>query len=172
MSTTQDAAPLVQLRAALKNAVAEVGAAANLKAVASEAVGRILRRRRRPNTPSSPHDEQEQRFPKIPRCASTRRKSALAFGKAIDSAFAELEQHGFLTKLASSTDEGNQNGNRDLTRWAIRASRRSSPFRDVLFGEAIAQLHNRLKTDFGSPDMAERVFYWLKPKLIRPDDRR
>ena len=158
---TVDAAPLVQLRAALKNAVAEVGAAANLNALRPKLWDEFYPPPA-PNSPAVSKEEQEHDFQKFHAAVDTK-EERIAFGKAIDQSFAELEQRGFLEKLEHS-DEGNQT-EIEIHPAGVSAFPAVVPVSEVLFGEAIAQLHNRLKTDLGSVDTADRVFYWLKPKL-------
>ncbi len=154
---------LVQLRGAEKRGGGNRRGGKS-KSLASEAVGRILPAARAAIRPRSAHDEQERDFQKFHASVDTK-EERLAFGKAIDTAFADLEQRGILAKARAGSDEGNQ------TEIEIHPVGNPSfapivPVSDVLFGEAIAQLHNRLKTDLGSVDTAERVFYWLKPKLV------
>ena len=158
----QDPALLIQYRGALKNAAAEIGAAAtlaNLRAgVWSEFSPPAMA-----NVEAPSKEDQEKDFQKFHLALDSKEERA-AFEKAIDRAFSDIEQKGILEKLAQAPDEGNQT---EIWVHPVGDSAFPAlvPVAEVRSGEAIAQLHNRLKTELASPDIAQRVFYWLKPKL-------
>lgn len=159
---TQDAAPLVQLRAALKNAVAEVGAAANLNALRPKLWDEFYPPPG-PNSPPISREEQDRGFQKFHGAVDSKEERT-EFGKAVDRSFAELEEKGFLAKLEQTADQGNQT-EIQIHPTNVSAFPAPVPVSEVLFGEAMSQLHNRLRAELGSPEIADRVFFWLTPKL-------
>ena len=46
-----------------------------------------------------------------------------------------------------------------------RSFRSSVQVPDVLVGEAASKLYDRLQDELDSPELAQRLFYWIKPKL-------
>ncbi len=157
----QDPARLIQLRAALKNAVAEVGAAANLKSVSPKLWEEFFPQAAGAAAPN--REEQERDFQKL-HAAVESKPSRAKFTTEIDHAFAELEQQGFLIKLDQLPTEGNQTqievhpvGDKRLPILV--------PVSDALSGDAFAHFHSRIQTELASPEVAQLVFAWLKPKL-------
>jgi putative nucleotidyltransferase with HDIG domain len=88
----------------------------------------------------------------------------LEFEKAIDAAFADVENKGVLEKIQHALDEGSQTeidvhplGNvTELTRVQVA---------HVLLGEAKARLRARIDDELGGGPFAERIFAWLDPRL-------
>lgn len=157
----QDPAPLIQYRAALKNAAAEIGAAATLNDLRPGAWAEFSPPPMPKVEPPS-KEEQERDFQKLHTVLDTKEERA-AFEKSIDRAFSDIEQKGILEKLDQDANEGSQTEievHPVTSTWASPV-----PVSEVRSGDAIAQLHNRLKTELASPDVAQRVFFWLKPKL-------
>ena len=138
---TQDATGLVQLRAALKNAIAQIGATASLKELPAGMWAEFCP----PPGPGveTPTKEQQQKDYKKFHEAFDSKEERAAFEKGIDQAFSDLEQKGMLEQLDQKPDEGNQ------TQIDIGSSYSDSqcPFSEVRFGEAVAQLHNRLNSN-------------------------
>lgn len=159
---SQDPARLIQLRAALKNAVAEIGAAANLKAV-SPKLWEEFYPQAAAGAAAPKHEEQERIFQKL-HAAVESKASRSKFNSEIDHAFAEIEQQGFLTKLDQTATEGNQT---QIEVHPIGDKRLPIlvPVSDALSGDAFAHLHSRLQTELASPEVSQLVFTWLKPKL-------
>lgn len=160
----QDPAPLVQLRAALKNAVAEVGAAGNLKTLRPKLWDEFFPAAAGATAVSAPNHDDLQRDLQRLHNAVESKDGRTNFDKAIDRAFMDIEQKGFLTKLDQTADEGNQT---QIEVHQIGTTTSTFvPVSDVLSGEAITQLHNRLTAELGSPEIAQVVFSWVKPKLV------
>jgi len=88
----------------------------------------------------------------------------LEFEKAIDRAFADIENQGVLEKIQHGIDEGSQTeidvhplGNAgELTRVQVA---------DVLLGEAKVRLKSRIEEELGTGAFADRLFAWIDPKL-------
>src|SRR6267154_3002732 len=157
----QDPAPLIQYRSALKNAAAEIGAAATLANLRAGVWGEFSAPSMA-NVEPPTKEEQEKEFLKLHSILDTKEKRA-AFEKAIDRAFSDLEQKGILEKLDQDPDQGSQTEievHPLTSTWASPV-----PVAEVRSGDAIAQLHNRLKLELASPEIAQRVFFWIKPKL-------
>ena len=105
----------------------------------------------------------EQVFQKFRGRLDTQEKQ-LEFDKAVDRAFADIENKGVLEKIQHGIDEGSQTeidvhpvGNAaELTRVQVA---------DVLFGEAKVRLKARIEEELGEGPFADRVFGWIEPKL-------
>jgi hypothetical protein len=105
----------------------------------------------------------EQVFQKFRARLDTQEKQ-LEFDKAIDRAFADIENKGVLEKIQHGIDEGSQTeidvhpvGNAaELTRVQVA---------DVLLGEAKVRLKARIEEELGEGPFADRVFGWIEPKL-------
>jgi cyclic-di-AMP phosphodiesterase PgpH len=102
----QDPAPLIQYRSALKNAAAEIGAAATLANLRAGVWGEFSAPTMA-NVDPPTKEEQEKEFLKFHAILDTKEKRT-AFEKAIDRAFSDLEQKGILEKLDQDPDQGSQ----------------------------------------------------------------
>ena len=88
----------------------------------------------------------------------------LEFEKAIDTAFADLENLGVLDKIQHGIDEGSQTeidvhpvGNvAELTRAQVA---------HVLLGEAKVRLADRIEEELGEGPFADRIVAWAEPRL-------
>jgi hypothetical protein len=160
----QDAAPLVQLRAALKNVAAEIAAAPTLAALRPGVWHDFYPPPAAGIEPANKAD-QERDYAQLHAAVDSKDK-LIAFEKGIDRAFSDLDQKGILEKLEQLPDEGNQT-EIEIHPLGVSAFPAVVPVADVRSGEATAHLHNRLKTELSSPDVAQRVFYWLKPNLAK-----
>jgi len=86
------------------------------------------------------------------------------FNKAIDRAFAPLEQQGVLEKIQHGLDDGSQTeidvhpiGNiTEMLRVQVA---------EVLLGEAKIRLKGRLAEELDSGPLTDRVFAWIDPRL-------
>jgi putative nucleotidyltransferase with HDIG domain len=85
------------------------------------------------------------------------------FDQSLAAAFAPIEKHGLLDKLPPEHDRGNQleisvhpRGKPELTS--------AVPVSEVLIGDA-DQLKRELTSHLESPEVASRVFDWLRPRL-------
>ena len=107
--------------------------------------------------------EAEQAFQKFRARLDTKEKQ-LEFDKAVDRAFADVENLGVLEKIQHGIDEGSQTeidvhpvGNStEMTRVQVA---------DVLLGEAKVRLKARIEEELGENPFADRVFAWIDPKL-------
>ena len=107
--------------------------------------------------------EAEQAFTAFRNRVGTKEK-LLEFGKAIDRAFAPLEQQGVLEKIQHGLDDGSQTeidvhpiGNvTEMLRVQVA---------EVLLGEAKIRLKGRLAEELGSGPLTDRVFTWIDPRL-------
>ena len=77
---------------------------------------------------------------------------------------ARYEQHGLIEKLPQEHNEGNQQEIVVCPKGRARASRQIVKVSDVLIGEADS-LKKALAERLDSPEVAERVFNWLRPQL-------
>ncbi len=157
----QDATGLRQLRDALKNAVADIGSIQSLAKAPKETWTEFCPPPAA-NAPAPTKADQERDYKAFHEAFDTKEERT-AFGMAIDRSFADLEQKGILVKLDQESDQGNQT--EIEVHPAGIASSTVVPVAEVRFNDAIAQLNNRLKAEVAVPDVATRVFFWLKPKL-------
>jgi putative nucleotidyltransferase with HDIG domain len=158
----QDPAPLVQLRSALKNRLAEISAAPSLDALPAGLWDEFSPSDASGAAPPTV-DKRSEEFEEFRSALDTKEKLA-AVEKAIDRAFTDLEQRGILVQLEQEHDQGNQTeiyvhppGVTDFP-LLVQVS-------EVRTAEATARLHQRLKEELGSPELAQRLFFWLRPKL-------
>ena len=150
------------MRSALKNKLAEIANAASFSAVSPE-LWKEFSAPPMANVEPPTSEENEAAFQQFHDLISTKEKMDKV-GAAIDSAFAPLEQHGLIDKLSQSHDVGNQNeiyvhppGSTQFPEMV--------QVPDVMTGEAASKLNERLKSELNSPELAQRLFYWIKPKL-------
>jgi putative nucleotidyltransferase with HDIG domain len=111
--------------------------------------------------------EQQREFEKFHALLDTKEKRS-TLEKGIDRAFAEIEQKGYLEKLAKFDEDNTGEIVGDQTSIEIHPHTTSDfptveKTSDVLIGEAKDQLNNRLKTEV--PEIAQRIFFWLQPQL-------
>ena len=160
----QDARPLVQLRSALKNVVTEIGAAANLNALRQGLWDEFLPPPM-PGVERPTREEQEKEFQQFHADFDTKEKRD-NFDKAVNRAFADIEQKGMLDKLDQEANQGNQ-----TEIWVHPPGdniiQTLVPVADVRAPDAIARLHAHLKSELASSDLAERIFLWINPKLAK-----
>ncbi|HZZ27401.1 MAG TPA: hypothetical protein VFE46_05275, partial [Pirellulales bacterium] len=162
---SQDASRLLQLRGALKNALGEISTAPTLDALKSD-VWKDFNPPPMPSVEPPTKEEQAEDYRQFHESIADKDKQEKVF-KAIDSAFAPLEQKGIIDKLDQANDEGNQTeiyvhpAGLPLFPQAVQVL-------DVSVAGATSKLFARLKEDLNSPDLAQRLFYWIKPKLTTP----
>jgi putative nucleotidyltransferase with HDIG domain len=107
--------------------------------------------------------EAEQAFQRFRSRVDTKER-LIEFEKAIDNAFADVENKGVLEKIQHGIDEGSQTeidihplGNTaELTRVQVA---------HVLLGEAKARLKTRLDDELGEGPFAARIVAWIDPRL-------
>lgn len=159
----QDPSSLVQLRSALINKLAVVSTSATLGTL-PPGMWESFSPAPMPNVEPLSKEQQEEQYQQFHAALSDQEKLAKA-EKAIERAFAPLEQKGVLEKLQQAHDEGNQTEiyvhplGSDLFPQVVQVS-------EVMLGEAAARLYDRLKEELNSPELAQRIFYWVKPKLV------
>ncbi len=157
----QDAEPLVQLRAQLRNTLAELTAAASL-----DELGPKIWKEFQPSaaegaaTPSV--EEQKEQFLKF-RAAFTPQETLDGVEKAIAEVFAPFEEHGLLDKLDQSHGPGNQE---EIVVYpeGYPKSRLVIQVGDVLIGDGTA-IRDALRRRDELSEVADRLFAWLLPKL-------
>jgi cyclic-di-AMP phosphodiesterase PgpH len=162
---SQDPSPLVQLRGALKNKLVEISNAPTLDALKSD-VWKEFTPPPMANVEPATKTEEETAYEQFHEAVADKDKQDKVF-KAIDAAFSPLEQKGVIEKLPQGHDEGNQTeiyvhpAGSPLFPQAVQVP-------DVLLAGAASKLFDRLKEELNSPELAQQLFYWIKPKLTSP----
>ncbi len=105
----------------------------------------------------------EEVFQKFRARLDTKEKQ-LEFDKAIDRAFADVENKGVLEKIQHGIDEGSQT-EIDVHPLGNAAEAARVQVADVLLGEAKVRLKARIEEELGEGAFADRVFGWIDPKL-------
>ena len=161
----QNSAALQQLRGALKNALFEISTAGKLDEL-KPGIWSEFSAPPVPNVEPPTPDQQQAEFEQFHDALASKEKLEKVY-KAIDSAFAPLEQKGIIDKLPQQNDAGNQE--------QIFVHPLESPqfpqvvqVSEVRSNEAAANLHKQLKDELGSNELAQRLFFWIKPKLVPP----
>ncbi len=105
------------------------------------------------------------------RAEFTRFKRALAsdpdltqFLGAVKRSMAMFEEHGLLESLQHDLEQGNQSQIR-IFPVGNPTFLRTFDVDDVRIGQAVQRLETNLKQQLASPELAAKVFAWLKPKL-------
>jgi hypothetical protein len=157
----QDKDRLVQLRAALQNRAVTVAGAKSL-AELDEKIWAEFFLPSGPDTPPPTRDELEQRFKAFHDALATPEDLA-KLERAVAESMAPYEQRGLMDKLQQKYDQGNQQ--------EIVVVPKGSPDRpqvvkvsDALIGEADAALKKSLAERLESPEVAERVYTWLRSR--------
>ena len=88
----------------------------------------------------------------------------LDFEKAIDAAFADLENLGVLEKIQHGIDEGSQT-EIDVHPMGNLGELARAQVAQVLLGEAKARLATRLEDELESGPFAARIVAWVEPRL-------
>jgi putative nucleotidyltransferase with HDIG domain len=107
--------------------------------------------------------EAEQAFQRFRGKIDTKER-LIEFEKAVDNAFADVENQGVLEKIQHGIDEGSQTeidvhplGNAtEVTRVQVA---------HVLLGEAKARLKSRIREELGEGPFADRIFTWIESRL-------
>jgi len=159
-----DPQPLQNLRAELHNTVIKLSAARSLDEVKPGLWKEFQPGETSAERPSgTSHDgaaeEAFQRF----KAAFTGQQKLEEFGRSLDAAFAPFLKRGLLASLSERYGKGNQEeilvhppGEPDQQR-TVKVS-------DVLIGDGTALLES-LRAELGTPDVADRLFAWLRPRL-------
>ncbi len=156
-----DRDPLVQLRAALQNKIVIVAGAKSLVEL-DQGVWQEFFPAPASGTPALSPEEQEQRF-KLFHDALATPESLSKLERSVADAMSPYEQHGLMEKLPQEHDEGNQ---QEIVVLAKGQPERPQVVRvsDVLIGEADS-LKKALAERLDSPEVADRVFAWLRVRL-------
>ena len=107
--------------------------------------------------------EAEQTFTAFRSRVSTKEKLQ-EFNKAIDRAFAPLEQQGVLEKIQHGLDDGSQT-EIDVHPIGNPTEMLRIQVAEVLLGEAKIRLKGRLAEELGGGPLTDRVFTWIDPRL-------
>jgi putative nucleotidyltransferase with HDIG domain len=105
----------------------------------------------------------EQMFQSFRARLDTKEKQ-LEFEKAVDRAFADVENFGVLEKIQHGIDEGSQT-EIDVHPLGNSAEMTRVQVADVLLGEAKVRLKSRIEEELGETPFAGRVFAWIDPRL-------
>ena len=170
-----DKEPLVQLRAGLQNSVVIVAGAKSLSELDKKvwleffpappaAAAAAPAAPAQPATAVQPKttEEEERQFQVFHDALSTP-ESLAKLERAVAESMAPAEQHGLIEKLAQDPTEGNQ---QEIVVLAKGDANRPQVVKvsDVLIGEA-DWLKKGLAERLDSPEVAERIFTWLRRRL-------
>jgi putative nucleotidyltransferase with HDIG domain len=158
----QDAAPLQQLRARLRNTILELTAAAALKDVDPQiwnefqlpaTVGETQRT-------EPPTEEQFQEF----RSAFAGTEKIERLEQILAVVLGPYEQRGLIDKLPQEPGEGNQD---EIRVHPVGQAEPPQTFKvaDVLLGDGTA-IRDNLRNHIDNKDIADRLFAWLRPQLV------
>lgn len=157
----QDASPLEQLRAQLRNTVVELAGAERFEDVEVERWAGFLPSTRRESPPPDAED-QAALFEQL-RAAVAGQENLEEFEAALAAALTPLEERGLLRSLDKTLGPGNEKeimvysgGEDDLPR-VVRVG-------EVLLGDG-SELRERLRHEFESPGLADLLFNWLHRRL-------
>ncbi|MGD0653309.1 MAG: HDIG domain-containing metalloprotein [Thermoguttaceae bacterium] len=160
----QDAAPLQQLRARLRNTILELTAAAELKDVDPQIWKQFQLPAPADKTQSTekPPEEQFQEF----RSEFTGTDKIERLEQILAVVLGPYEQRGLIDKLPQEPGEGNQDEIR------VHPVGQAEPPQtvkvkvvDVLLGDGTA-IRDNLRNHFDNKDIADRLFAWLRPQLV------
>jgi putative nucleotidyltransferase with HDIG domain len=107
--------------------------------------------------------EAEQAFQRF-RAKIDTKERLIEFEKAIDNAFADVENQGVLEKIQHGIDEGSQT-EIDVHPLGNAAEVTRVQVAHVLLGEAKARLKSRLREELGEGPFADLIFVWLESRL-------
>jgi putative nucleotidyltransferase with HDIG domain len=121
-----------------------------------------------PPTPEEQRDRKlladaEQDFQRFRGRVDTKER-LLAFEKAVDAAFSDVENQGVLEKIQHGIDEGSQT-EIDVHPLGNAAEMTRVQVAHVLLGEAKARLKSQLSDELGAGPFTDRIFAWLEPRL-------
>ena len=107
--------------------------------------------------------EAEQAFQRFRGKIDTKER-LIEFEKAVDNAFADIENEGVLEKIQHGIDEGSQT-EIDVHPLGNAAEVTRVQVAHVLLGEAKARLKSRIREELGEGPFADRIFSWIEPRL-------
>jgi putative nucleotidyltransferase with HDIG domain len=157
----QDAAPLVQLRARLRNTIVEITSSAGLKDVDPQ----VWKEFQLPTSAGKPSGEEktaEQQFQEF-RSAFTGPEKIEQLELALAAALRPYEQFGLIDKLPQEPGEGNQD------EIIVHPAGQAEPqlvikVAEVLLGDGTA-IRDSLRKQLDDKNAADRLFAWLRPQL-------
>jgi putative nucleotidyltransferase with HDIG domain len=158
-----DPEPLVRLRSTLRNRVSELMRAATYAELA-KIDAKIWNEFQPPVEQGTPEPTQlqlEESFRKF-HDALVGDQNLAAFEESVGKALASFEQRGLLQKLPS---QGNQDEIIVYPAGRTPEAGEKVKVSDVQIAMAAAAIQDSLRKRFGSPDVADPVFQWLRPKL-------
>jgi putative nucleotidyltransferase with HDIG domain len=107
--------------------------------------------------------EAEQAFQRFRGRIDTKER-LIEFEKAIDNAFADVENQGVLEKIQHGIDEGSQT-EIDVHPLGNTAEATRVQVAHVLLGEAKARLKSRIREELGEGPFTEWIFTWIESRL-------
>ncbi len=155
----QDSAPLVQLRARLRNTILEITSAATLEDVNPQ----IWKDFQLPADEAQNNEKTpEQQFQEF-RSAFAGTKKIEHLEQVLAEVLGPYEQCGLIDKLPRHPGEGNQD------EIQVHPTGQSEPVQivkvaDVLLGDGSA-IRDKLRGRLDNKDIADRLFAWLRPQL-------
>ncbi|MGD0515964.1 MAG: HDIG domain-containing metalloprotein [Thermoguttaceae bacterium] len=158
----QDAAPLQQLRARLRNTILELTAAAALKDVDPQIWYKFqlpapaAETQRTEKTPEDQFQEFRTAF------AGTEKIERLE--QILSVVLDPYEQRGLIDKLPQEPGEGNQD---EIRVYPLGKPEPPKTFKvaDVLLGDGTV-IRDNLRNHLDNKDIADRLFAWLRPQLV------
>jgi cyclic-di-AMP phosphodiesterase PgpH len=159
---SQDAEPLVQLRAKLRNTLAELTAAATLDKL-DPAIWKAFQPPLAEGAKQPTEKQRAEQFREF-RAAFTPQKRLDRVEQALAEAFAPIEKHGLLDKLnQDKLGPGNQE---EITIYPVGRPDDYQTVRvsDVLIGDGSA-IRDSLRRQPDLSAVADRLFVWLFPRL-------
>ena len=157
----QDAEPLVQLRARLRNTILEITSAASLNDVDAKAWKEFQL------PPAAGESQSEEKTPEDQfqefRSAFAGPEKIERLEQALATAFRPYEQRGLIDKLPQKPGEGNQD------EIIVHPIGQSEPLQivkvtDVLLGDGSA-IRDSLRKSLNNTDLSDCLFNWLRPQL-------
>jgi putative nucleotidyltransferase with HDIG domain len=157
----QHAERLVQLRTLLRNKLVDVTRAEKLSDL-DPAIWEKFQPIARLGGVHAVKRSRQEEFLAFRRELDTPEKLA-RFDKAVAAAFAPFEVRGLLEKLPGEMSKANPD---EIVVYPVGhpQSRQTVKVSDVLIGEGQA-IHQSLMDHLGNPDLADRIFAWVRPQL-------
>jgi len=158
---TNDPAPLVQLRAMLRNALSEVTAAETLDELDND-LWEAFQPPPTEDQPAPSKEQQQKQFAEFREAVAGQEKLD-QFDQAVADVLLLHEQQGLLLLKLPQGEKGNQEeilvhpAEKDQPMQIVRVS-------DVLFGDGTT-MHESLLTTLDSKLVANHVFAWIRPRL-------
>ena len=161
----QDPGTLVQLRAKLENTVVNFAGAEKLADLGPD-VWKDFEAQADENTPEPSEQQREKQFQQFKEVLTG--EGALdKFRSLLKEALADFEEHGLLKELPQDTEGNPERINQEVI--YVRTKGQTSFPNEVnvsdVLGESAAVAMQKSLAEKLPPEVAERVFIWLKPQL-------